>query len=89
MIPVRGLVTVLTATRGDRGGGGFDIRNGCGRDVMRSPEELGRLKEHFDDMFVAVIAGGNPRVIGKEEDVHPAVVQEDRGWRGQFFTRGR
>ena len=93
MIPVCGSVTVLATARGGRGGRGFEVRyggaGGCGRDVMRSPEKLGRFEEHLDDMFIAMVAGGNPRVVGKEEDVHPAVVRDCRGHGSQFFTRGR
>jgi hypothetical protein len=53
---------------------------------MRSPEELGSLKEHLDDVFVAVVAGGNPRVVGKEEDVHPAAMEGVRRSRVNFST---
>ncbi len=55
--------------------------------MVRGPEELGGLKEHLDDVFVAVVAGGNPRIVGKKEDVHPAVDGGDAAARGIKFSR--
>jgi hypothetical protein len=93
MVPVRGPVAVLATTRSNRGGGGLEVRygfvGGRGGDVVCRPEELGCLEEHLDDVFIAVIAGGNPRVVGKEEDVHPTAGGGGCGCGGQFFTRGR
>jgi hypothetical protein len=37
-------------------------------------------------VFVAVVAGGNPRVVGKEEDVHPAAMEGVRRSRVNFST---
>lgn len=86
MVPMRGFITVLATSATLGNWGRFYIRNGRGRSVMRSPEELGGLQEHLDDVFVAVIAGGNPRVVGKEEDVHPAAMEGVRRSRVNFSS---
>ncbi len=40
--------------------------------MVRGPEELGGLKEHLDNVFVAVVARSGLGIIREEEDVHPA-----------------
>lgn len=64
VIPVSGSIAVLATVRGDRCGGCFEIGDsGWGGGMMGGPQELRGFQKHFDDVFVAVIAGGDPWVV--------------------------
>jgi len=53
------------------------------RDVVRRREELSRFQNHFDDMFVGVVAGGDDRIRVEIKDVHNRILYSFIG----FFAK--
>lgn len=69
MILVGGLIAMDTGLRGGRG---IYVRGRAAvESVLRGPEELRGLKNHLDNVLIAVRLCGKDRQGAQKEDVHP------------------